>query len=190
MSACTKEAVSENAYSQRERSGFNNLFLDDKVPACAFNPGFEIEPFSFESAVTKVQLVEYEFMRNYGTYDEDDTIRDPNKFEIEANGKIAFNDFSLVKELTEADVDELKKIIQAYPYQRKSVIGSACYGPRHCVHFLDDDENLIAYLEICFKCDNFESDQEELQIHCYDQIVQLEDFVVRIMGRLYPADDQ
>ncbi|KAF2515282.1 hypothetical protein [Flavobacterium foetidum] len=42
-----------------------------------------------------------------------------------------------------------------------------CYMPRNAVLFLDANNKIIAYLEICFGCDNYRSSDKRLNIGEY-----------------------
>lgn len=36
-----------------------------------------------------------------------------------------------------------------------SILGSDCYNPRNAILFLDSNEKIISYIEVCFECHQF-----------------------------------
>lgn len=65
--------------------------------------------------------------------------------------------------LNNAQTDSLTNILLNYNYPKTntiSVISESCYYPRHAILFYNKQNDLIAYLELCFSCGDFESNFE------------------------------
>jgi hypothetical protein len=74
-----------------------------------------------------------------------------------------------VATLDPEQITELTDIIFNYTYKKKPyVISSAnCYMPRNAILLLNNENIIIAYLEICFGCHGFRSSSEEFGIGEY-----------------------
>lgn len=58
--------------------------------------------------------------------------------------------------LLQPDIDKLSNILVNYTLKKNPrhnyLIGSSCYFPRNAILFLDENENVVSCLEICFEC--------------------------------------
>ncbi|WP_395063581.1 hypothetical protein [Flavobacterium sp.] len=66
-----------------------------------------------------------------------------------------------VVELNQNQVDSLSTILINYKLKRDklpkeySILGTGCYNPRNAILFLDSNEKIISYIEVCFECHQF-----------------------------------
>jgi len=130
----------------------------------------------FEDKIDKIQVVSYFDTRTekYGN-SLDDTI-----IEIEIDGRIGFNDFNETLTLRTEEKNELYALIKAYEKPHGYSAISDCYAPHHCVHFLDEDSNLLGYLEICLICNAASVSHSELQLYCGKQFESFRSFLSKI----------
>ncbi|MGB4928529.1 MAG: hypothetical protein WBP43_01050 [Chitinophagales bacterium] len=85
--------------------------------------------------------------------------------------------------LNNAQNDSLTNILLNFNYpvtNTISVISESCYDPRHAILFYNKHNDLIAYLELCFSCGDFESNFEAdwLEQFCSGKYDLLESFFV------------
>ena len=79
------------------------------------------------------------------------------------NDTVVYSKLFEVKALTQTQVDTLTDLIYNYGYKLKYkpkgkvyFIGSImnCYNPRNAILFLDKEQKVFEFIEICFECDN------------------------------------
>lgn len=83
--------------------------------------------------------------------------------------------------LNKVQAESLTNILLNYNYPVTNTIqfiSKSCYYPRHAILFYNKQNNLIAYLELCFSCGDFESNFEAdwLDQFCSGKYVLLESF--------------
>ena len=173
--SCTNETTLEKPVE------VNNEILNDESAEeeitsenCVLNND-SIVPFSFEEKLEKVQIVTYSYNRLELTSSGPGS--DPTESRrIEKNGKIDFNAFDEKVILDSSQVRKLKELIQLYK-PKGALMQADCYNPHHCIHFLDGEENLLGYIEICLMCQNGEFSSEELRITCDSHFNMFEKFM-------------
>lgn len=132
--------------------------------------------FPFEDSLDKVLVVSYEFPRSgYGLLPEEREKFTTNEI-LGEDGKIGFNVFQEQIELNSGQIDMLKDSV--FNYNGDYLLGADCYRPRNCVYFLDQNELVLGYLEICFECSNTLSSHDELEINCENQLSALNDLLI------------
>lgn len=79
--------------------------------------------------------------------------------------------------------NELTDIIFNYGYKKNLNIGmhSLCYMPNNAILFLDKDDNLLEFIEICFDCNEFRTSNEEITLgdKCMQKMNLLDDFFLK-----------
>lgn len=60
-------------------------------------------------------------------------------------------------ELNESQINELSNLLLNYTLNRKpkTVFAVNCYEPRNAILFLDENDKIISYIEVCFECNQF-----------------------------------
>lgn len=74
-----------------------------------------------------------------------------------------------VATLKPSQINQLTDIFFNYGYRNEQGIISveACYMPRNVIFFLDKSNKIIAYLELCFACNNYRVSNNEIDLgHC------------------------
>lgn len=94
--------------------------------------------------------------------------------------KKRFKDFIY---LNDNQKNELTDIIFNYGYKKNLNIGmhSLCYMPNNAILFLDKDDNLLEFIEICFDCNEFRTSNEEITLgdKCMQKMNLLDDFFLK-----------
>lgn len=72
-------------------------------------------------------------------------------------------EFHLLKEwkfLNSKELSQLTNILYNYNFDPKkdsTIYGAFCYAPRNGIVFINEDNKIIEFLEICFECSGFET---------------------------------
>lgn len=86
-------------------------------------------------------------------------------------GKDVFNSelYNETSTLTSEQINKLTDIIFNFTYKKMPYAAEdiKCYIPRNAVLFLDADNRIIAYLELCFSCKHFRSSDKRFSISEY-----------------------
>ncbi|WP_289665184.1 hypothetical protein [Flavobacterium panacagri] len=71
--------------------------------------------------------------------------------------------------LNTEQINKLTDIVFNFTYTRlpHEFVDTMCYMPRNAILFLDSNNKIIAYLEICFGCDHYKSSDKRLNIGEY-----------------------
>lgn len=77
--------------------------------------------------------------------------------------KTRFKDYV---EINSSQVGELTNIIFNYGYKKDNGLRgmSGCYMPNNAILFLDKDDNLLEFIEICFDCGSFRASKEAINL--------------------------
>jgi len=77
--------------------------------------------------------------------------------------------YNEVATLDSLKINKLTDIIYNYTYKKKpySIRAATCYMPRNAIFFIDNNNNIIAYIEICFGCDAYRASAKEINIGEY-----------------------
>lgn len=73
-------------------------------------------------------------------------------------------EFYEIRKLNLNQIEELTDIIYNYGFKSKyySVADTRCYNPRNAILFLDKDQKVIAFIEICFDCEHLRTNDEKI----------------------------
>lgn len=72
--------------------------------------------------------------------------------------KLDYKNLKELKNLELIKIIELSKILYNFnfdPKKNKTIRIGGCYMPRNAIVFLDNQENIIEYIEICFECGGY-----------------------------------
>lgn len=76
-------------------------------------------------------------------------------------------EFHEVETLTLSQIEKLTDIFFNYNNKSGIVIAKGCYMPRNAIIFLDKNQKILGYIEICFECLNYRTSDEALTIGSY-----------------------
>ncbi|OXB04428.1 hypothetical protein [Flavobacterium pectinovorum] len=82
---------------------------------------------------------------------------------------LASNLYDEITNLTPQQINQLTDIIFNYSHKKEpyAIAQAGCYMPRNAIFFLDDNNTIIAWLELCFGCDNYRTSDKKLTIGEY-----------------------
>ncbi|MEM0544091.1 hypothetical protein WFZ85_15990 [Flavobacterium sp. j3] len=74
--------------------------------------------------------------------------------------------YTEVATLSSVQINKLTDIIYNYSYKKfpYSVGEAKCYEPRNAIIFLDKNNYIISFIEICFGCDRYRTSSQELNL--------------------------
>ncbi len=88
--------------------------------------------------------------------------------------------FDEIKTLNFGQIEKLTDIIYNYGYKAKTslVIASKCYEPRNAILFYDNTNHLIAFIELCFGCRNYRTNDNKITLgdECTQKLSMIKDF--------------
>ncbi|WP_152269794.1 hypothetical protein [Agriterribacter humi] len=132
-----------------------------------------LELFPFKKAY-KIQIV---------SFDKPDLIISGG--EIPIKDKVV--DYSKLKEfktLSNTEIDTLTDILYNHVYKGPFLTSfkSKCYNPRNAILFIDSSGQVFAFIELCFECNGFRTDSEDVQTgdFCDQKYELLRSFFVRL----------
>ena len=78
-------------------------------------------------------------------------------------------EFLELKKINLNQIEKLTDIIINYGFKSKyhSIKDTKCYDPRNAILFLDKDKKVIAFIEICFGCDNLRTSDVKIDFGEY-----------------------
>lgn len=86
-------------------------------------------------------------------------------------------------QLNNVQKNELTEIIFNYGYKRNvnEAYQKMCYMPNNAILFLDKDDNLLEFIEICFDCDQFRTSNKEITLSddCMQKMNLLNEFFLK-----------
>ncbi|MCW4470132.1 hypothetical protein OGH69_14235 [Flavobacterium sp. MFBS3-15] len=106
------------------------------------------ETFPFSEA-EKIELISYS-----GRYSWD---RDRENFNVIVEDKKLVIDTSYIKERIVINEKLEKDLFKAIYIDDPPTESAACFDPRHSILFYNKNSEIIAYIEICFMCGNYET---------------------------------
>ncbi|HLC83476.1 MAG TPA: hypothetical protein VJI69_06575 [Bacteroidia bacterium] len=129
--------------------------------------------FSFTKEIKAAYVVSYKSVPTFGS------AKNPARSEngIVKDNKLVYTDFKEKIKLSNKQLDSLQKILFNYQASSGSYRPADCYFPRHCIYFEDGSKKVVAYLEICFECNQRKSAHEELLFTCTEQFKDLQNFL-------------
>ncbi|NHN26113.1 hypothetical protein FIA58_010535 [Flavobacterium jejuense] len=76
------------------------------------------------------------------------------------------NKFDEMKVLNLEQIEKLTDIIFNYGYESEPTIevAEACYMPRNAILFYDNDNKIIGFIEICFQCSNYRTNDNKMNL--------------------------
>lgn len=130
--------------------------FSDRLNHYPFNASKKVVVVSFDAASE-----DSVYVASPDSLDEEKHIRIPIK-----NNQL---DTEKIKEnfiLTTKQLEGLTEILYNYDYRNDKGVRSAtqCFEPHHGLVFLDEQNKIVAYVEICFICSNFEVSNEKIEI--------------------------
>ncbi|WP_264559330.1 hypothetical protein [Flavobacterium sp. N2270] len=80
-----------------------------------------------------------------------------------------FSFYDEVMTLDSLQINKLTDIIYNYRYKKKPYLirGKSCYMPRNAIFFLDKNNIIISYIEICFECEAIRTSETKLNLGEY-----------------------
>lgn len=146
-----------------------NIPPDERAYNYPFINARQIQLVSFKSSYDSV----------WGQYYKDSLPRE--------NDTVVYSKLFEIVTLTKSQIDTLTDII--YNYNNKSnykakgnvyFIGTSmnCYNPRNAILFIDNEQKVFEFIEICFECDKFytSSDRVSLGIDCNQKLELIKTF--------------
>ncbi|MBE8725713.1 hypothetical protein C4F50_12225 [Flavobacterium sp. KB82] len=86
-------------------------------------------------------------------------------------GKDLFNEalYDETAVLTSEQINQLSDIIFNFSYTKLPIedYDVYCYNPRNAIFFLDAENHIIAYIELCFGCNKYRSSDKRLSLGDY-----------------------
>ncbi|MEA5140706.1 hypothetical protein [Arcicella rigui] len=82
------------------------------------------------------------------------------------NDRMLYSKLTEVKTLTYLEVDKLTDIFYNYGF-RGSIhvnIETACYNPRNAILFLDNNGEIVDFIEICFECHKARTSSDKISL--------------------------
>jgi hypothetical protein len=138
-----------------------------------------------------IKLVSFKF--DYPVVNESDTTEMKIKaYEPETpriNGQIDMTKMFEVKTLDQQGEGKLMKILMNYDHQDVNEV-VFCYDPRNGIVFLDKDQQIIGYIEVCFECRKVKTEPSKVTISTLfpDEFKTLKKFF-RDVGITYGTND-
>ncbi len=84
------------------------------------------------------------------------------------NSRLDTGQTMAIKVLDKNQLNTLTDLIFNYNYSKKNQLRTysepGCYIPRNAILFIDEKEQIFAYLEICFECYKYESSEEQINL--------------------------
>lgn len=79
---------------------------------------------------------------------------------------ISLKNFKEFKILDNNEKFKLLDIIYNYGYKAKPTIyeGTKCYFPQNAILFIDSDGKLLAFIELCFGCNKFRTNNDQITV--------------------------
>ena len=153
-----------------------------KVKSLTTKERLNIYPFS---QAVKIQLVSFE-----NGYDSEprDYLRDSLP---RINDTLCYSKLKEVKTLSTVQIDSLSDLIHNYGFKfRYKLKGnvyfiastSQCYIPRNAIVFLNDENKVFEYIEICFECKKTRnsSDKVNIGVKCNQKLNLIKKFFKRV----------
>jgi hypothetical protein len=158
--------------TEKEQKLFESSQDCFKVKSIPLTKRLKLYPFN---NTNKIQLVSFKSSldSSFGEYYKDSL---PRK-----NDTICYSKLYEIKTLENSQLDPLTDIIYNYGFKFKYkgkrnvyFIGSVlqCYNPRNAILFLDKDNKVFEFIEICFECEKkrTSSDKVSLGVECNQKL--------------------
>jgi hypothetical protein len=133
-----------------------------------------IVPFGFEDKIDKVRLAFYHKLP-FDFLEKNNIGSSRGLHSLFIKGEdFDFDIFTEVVDLNEDQKLQLFCVLQSYNQSEFELYGAECYVPHHCIFFLDKEDRILSYVELCFQCSRTEDDIEDFEIVCNDQLDELQ----------------
>ena len=94
------------------------------------------------------------------------------------------DDFEEKIDLSEKQKDELTNLIFNFGTENKDIdVGAAkCYVPRNAILYFDENNQLFAYMEVCFECNQYRVSDDKIDFHndCGEKLYLLKDLFAKV----------
>lgn len=81
------------------------------------------------------------------------------------NENLILNEITEIITLNNNQIDSLTNILYNYDYKNNvGTIVYNCFNPRHAIVFLDEQDKILNYLEICFECKGYYKSDEKIKV--------------------------
>lgn len=127
-----------------------------------FTESQRLSNFPFSEA-SQIKLISFESKNGEPTGDELMKHLDYVKLKTDSFNPLFYTE---VATLNSIQINRLTDIIYNYSYKKKpyAIDDVKCYEPRNAIIFLDSNNIIISYIEICFGCNHFRSSSTELSL--------------------------
>lgn len=148
----------ESTQNTPEQDSIRAIIQAMLVDSCIFVEKEIWLPFPFETQLKKVVAVEYL-----------NVSQGRETSELTVGDSLVTTRFSKIVELNDTQTQQIKEIFQGY--ENGKYFRGACYEPRHCLYFLDENDRILSFFEICFACNVYlTSHRDVFSIGCNAQM--------------------
>ena len=132
-----------------------------RVSNISFSKRIKKYPFN---KTAKIWLVSFEDLSGGGQLDTTKIVYNQNM--PKSNMAVCINSFKEIKTLNHPKINKLTDILFNYkPLGKNHIIEfSSCYSPRNAILFLDKNEKVFDFIEICFSCLHMRNFSKKLNI--------------------------
>jgi hypothetical protein len=106
-------------------------------------------------------------------------------------GEVDYSQIKETKILNKEQIDSLASIFYNVTYSGEIMYleGTGCYNPRNAVLFLDSNNHLVEFIELCFECyeQRFSSDRINIGDLCDQKSNMIKEFFFRMGIRVGTA---
>jgi hypothetical protein len=119
--------------------------------------------FPFDRTQT-IKLVS--FKHKYSVTEESDTVEAPtSRAEIpKTGGKVDLTKMFETKTLDSRLTEKILDVLVNYDNENRESESASCYEPRNGIIFMDKDEKILGFVEICFDCLRYEVEPSNLTV--------------------------
>lgn len=162
----SKPKKKQRTRSEREmgwEKGYKNEFSDCEIYN-KFTAKQRLTMYPFSKAA-KVLAISYKY-GGWGDM-EDEKLQSPKIGLNIINGLLDTTTLIEQKGLSNKEIDELTNLFFNTDYKKKdvnSITRGACFEPRNALIFLDSNNQVVDYLEICFTCAESRAGSDDLKI--------------------------
>lgn len=164
---------------------YGKMTVEERRNTFPFNKAKKVYLVAFPSKFTPVQITETGDYLKYDSLSYSklgfkiiNTVKLPNNYQSE---------YLIIekRELNQLQLDTLSNLLLNYKINKKKLpknlllIGIGCYYPRNAVLFVDENEKIISYIEICFECMQFYQGPDET-IENFNILANLEECFGRV----------
>ena len=174
-----KKRLPKRSYNTRTKDIFDESQDCAKRNSKSFSSRIKNYPFNLTA---KIQLVSFKHnpdTANFGEYTRDSLPK--------LNDTVCYSKLFEVKTLSLTQIDKLTDLMYNYGFKfipkikgNVYLIGSVlqCYNPRNAILFLDKDNKVFEFIEICFECKRIRtsSDSIGIGVKCNQKLKMIQNF--------------